>query len=131
MAIRVDHTVAPQISRDSAQKQHIYFPDLNVEAVSTSAFTKALSGVLSVAVSSADILSFGDIDDVRGLYLEVDQACTIKLNGGVESIPIQPAPTGTKAKFFLEGTVTGIEVTNPSATTVLSGVWVVWGDPTS
>lgn len=131
MTIRVDHTVAPQISRDANQKLRLFFPDLSSEAISIDQFETAANSVLSVGPSAAQALTFGDVVDVRGLYLEVNQDCNLKLNGAVDAIPVKLAPNASKAKVFIEADINQIQVENLNATEVLSGVYVLWGDPTS
>ena len=130
MPFRIDHTVAMQITRDTNQKQKVFFSDLTAEAVTIATLDNAFGGGLSVAVSSTDSLSLGDIGDARGLYLEVDADCNVRLNGGVEDIPITVAPGGARAKFFIEGTITAVTVENTSGTVVLTGAYCFWGDPT-
>jgi hypothetical protein len=129
MTIRVDHTVAPQISRDTNQKLRLFFPDLASEAVSIDQFETAANSVLSLAPLAVEALGFGDITDVRGMYLEVNQNCSLKLNGAVDAIPVKLAPNASKAKVFLEADINQIQVENLSTTEVLSGVYVLWGDP--
>jgi hypothetical protein len=129
MTIRVDHTVAPQISRDTDQKLRLFFPDLASEAVSIDQFETAASSVLSLAPSAVEALGFGDIVDVRGMYVEVNQDCDMKINGAVDAIPIKLAPNASKAKVFLEADITQIQIENKSTTEVLSGVYALWGDP--
>jgi hypothetical protein len=129
MPIRVDHTVAPQISRDSNQKQKLFFPDLNSEAVSIDTFETAANSVLSLAPSAVESLTFGDVVDVRGLYLEVNQDCYLRLNGSVDNLPLKLGPNASKAKVFLEADITEIQIQNLSTTEQLSGVYVLWGDP--
>lgn len=129
MAIRVDHTVAPQISRDTNQKLRLFFPDLNSEAVSIDQFEAAANSVLSLAASAVESLSFGDVVDVRGLYIEVNQDCYLRLNGSIDNIPVKLAPNASTAKVFLEADITEVQVQNLSTTAILSGVYVLWGDP--
>lgn len=129
MAIRVDHTVAPQISRDTAQKLKLFFPDLASEAVSTDQFETEAHSVLSLDPSAVESLSFGDVTLKRGLYLEVNQDCYLRLNGSVDNIPVRLAPNGNKAKVFLEAEITEVQIQNLSTTESLTGVYVVWGDP--
>lgn len=129
MAIRVDHTVAPQISRDTNQKLRLFFPDLASEAVSIDQFTGAANSVLSLAPSAVEAVSFGDVVDVRGFYLEVNQDCYLRLNGSIDNIPVMLAPNASKAKVFVEADITQIEIQNISTTETLTGVYVLWGDP--
>lgn len=129
MALRVDHTVAPQISRDTSQNLRLFFPDLTSEAVSHATFDGACSSVLSIAASGTESLSFGDVTDVRGLYIEVDQDCNLRLNGSTDDIPIKLAPNGSVAKVFLEADINQVTIENLSASALLTGVYCMWGDP--
>lgn len=129
MAIRVDHTVAPQISRDTAQKLRLFFPDLSSEAVSIDQFAGAATSVLSLAASAVETISFGDVTDVRGFYLEVNGDCYLRVNGSVDNIPITLAPNASVAKVFLEVDITEIQIQNISTTELLTGVYCLWGDP--
>lgn len=129
MPIRVDHTVAPQISRDTAQKQKLFFPDLANEAVRCDSFQRASNSVLSIATSDTEALSLGDVTDARGLYLEVNVDCYVRINGGIENIPVKLAPSASIAKLFLEADLNAVEVENLSADTVLQGAYCFWGDP--
>lgn len=130
MSIRVDHTVAPQISRDTNQKQKLFFPDLAEELVSHSTFDKASSSVLALVASGVESLSFGDVTDVRGIYLEVDGDCYVRINGSFDNIPLKLAPSATRAKLFLEVDLNAIVIQNLSAEDALTGAYAVWGDPT-
>jgi hypothetical protein len=131
MTIRVDHTVAPQISRDTNQKLRLFFPDLNSEGISIDQFETAANSVLSLAASAVESLTFGDVVDVRGFYLEVNQDCYLRLNGSVDNIPVKLAPNASKAKVFIEADINQIQIQNLSTTEQLSGVYVLWGDPTA
>ena len=129
MTIRVKHTVAPQISRDTDARQKMFYYDTAASAVVIDTFNKSASGDLSVAVSSTDTLPLGDIVSVKGLYLEVDADCLVRLNGSLDDIQLR-AQSGTiaKAKLFIEADITQVEVENVDPTNVLTGVFCVWGD---
>lgn len=130
MAIRVSHTVAVRTSRDTEYKKAMWDPDVTLSEVILDIFEKQVNGNLSVAVSSSEQISFGDIDVVKGAYLEFDTDCLVRLNGSVDSIAVRTAESGKAAKFFLEADISQIEVENQSSSTVLTGVYVLWGDPT-
>lgn len=131
MAIRVSHTVAVRTSRDTEYKKAMWDPDVSLSEVILDVFEKQVSGNLSVDVSSSEDLSFGDIDLVKGMYMEFDSACLVRLNGSLDSLPIDPVESGKPAKIFLEADINQVQVENLSASTVLTGVFVFWGDPTS
>lgn len=60
-------------------------------------------------------LNFGGVGPAQVVYLEASGPLTVFLNGILTGIPLA-ATAGIKAKFFWEGTITGIEVTNASTT---------------
>jgi hypothetical protein len=130
MAIRVSHTVAVRTSRDTDYKKAMWSPDVALSEVVIDTFEKQANGNLSVAVSSAEQLSFGDVTLVKGMYLETETECLVRLNGSGDSIAMKPSESGKPAKLFLEADINQVEVENPSADTVLNGVYVFWGDPT-
>jgi hypothetical protein len=108
----------------------MFFPDLASEAVSHATFDKSSSGDLAIDASGVESLNFGDVLDVRGLYLEVSGNCYLRLNGSVDNIPVTLAPDAMKAKVFLEVDITSVIIQNTSSTEALTGVYCVWGDPT-
>ncbi len=128
MPLRVKHNVLVQISADIDAKLKRFFPD--TKEVIIDAFDRQAQSDLSVAPATTENLSFGDVTDVRGIYLELNAAGKVLLNGGTEEIPIDPAPSSAVAKFFLEGTLSQVQVKNEDAVNALVGVYVIWGSPT-
>lgn len=127
MAIRIKHSVLVQISRDTDAKKKLFYPDAN--DVILDGFDAQSSGNLSVPATTIETIPFGDITDVRGLFVEVSGDVVVRLNGGTDNIPITLAPGATKAQFFLEGNLSASVVENEGATTI-TGIYCVWGDPT-
>lgn len=130
MAIRVSHTVSVRTSRDTDYKKAMWYPDVTLAEVVIDGYEKQANGNFSIPVSDTEVLPFGDIDLVRGMYLEADAACKVRLNGSLDAITLAPAEAGTPAKLFLEAEINQVEVENESASTILTGVFVFWGDPT-
>lgn len=132
MTIRVKHKVVVQNSLDTSAKRKLFYQeDDNTAEVVSDAFERQTGGVLDIDVSSTEALPFGDVTDVRGVYIEVDGACDVRVNGSPDPIPIQPAPAATQAKLLLEAGITGITIENSSATNRLTGHYCLWGDPTA
>lgn len=127
MAIRVKHTVLVQISADTDAKQKRYYPDSNTVIHDT--FDKQANGELSIPAATTEQIPFGDVDDVRGIYIELTGDAVVRVNGGNDNIPMTLAPSGTKVQFFLEGNLSAVEVENQGASAI-TGSYVVWGDPT-
>lgn len=131
MAIRVSHTVVVRTSRDTDFKKAMWNPDVALSEVVIDTFEKQANGNLSVAAASTELLSLGDVTAVKGMYLETETECLVRLNGSLDSIAMKPSASGTPAKLFLEADINQVEVENPSADTELKGVYVFWGDPTA
>ena len=128
MAIRVVHKLLIQISGDTGQKQKRFFTEDDASIITDVAtFDRQAGSDINIPDAATEVLNFGDVTAVRGLYLEVDQPCSLRLNGGNETLPIILAPTAAKAKVFLEMTLTGASLQNASGNT-LNGSYVVWGD---
>jgi len=132
--MRVRHRVFVQTSQDDDGKQKLFYPDPELQEVVADGYDQQSSNTFSVAVSSNEDLSLGDLTAVKGLHFEASGDCDIKLNGSADVIelrsPAGPTPTTAGPKLFIEGNITQINVTNNDADTVLTGVFCVWGDPT-
>ena len=91
------------------------------------------SAGFSPANDSSSRSSSGCVASARAIAIEFYADANISLNGGTEVFQIRRPDTtvGRKARFFWEGTITQVRVTNPSSTAVLTGRHVLWGDPTS
>lgn len=128
--MRLKHTVRVQAALDQQMKRALFNDDATLSQTVIDTFTKQANSVLAIAASSSESLSFGDVTAVKGLYLEVDQNAKVRLNGSTDFIQLRKASGATKAKLFLECDLSQVTVENPVADAALTGVWVVWGDPT-
>jgi len=126
--MRVRNTVQVQISLDADGKRKLFSDDQQLSQTMTDQFATQANSVLAIAPSNTENLSLGDVELVRGLYLEVDKEAKVRLNGSSDFIQMRMAPDGVKARLFLEAEITAITVENTS-TDVLSGVYVCFGDP--
>lgn len=131
MPIRVKHTVLIQISRDTEGQRKLFWGDEVSDQAVIDSLEKSAGSMLAVEPSAIESLTFGDVADVRGFYLEVNGPCLVRLDGGIQSLTLAPAPDALTAKMFFEGPITGLEVQNTSTTDALAGLYVVWGDPTA
>jgi hypothetical protein len=132
MPIRLKHTVIVQASQDTAGKQKLFWQDEALSEVVGDNFERIASGTLSIAALATEDVPTGDIDAIKGVYLEVSQQCTVRLNGSTDDIVMTPTEgvTGGVAKMFLEAAITQIEIENTNATEALTGVYCLWGDLT-
>lgn len=127
MTIRLAHKVRPQIYADTAKKNTLFAPDDTLSEVVIDSFTKHSSNNITVAALASEDLPLGDITAIKGLYLQVDADCIVKLNGGTEEIQIRAqGTTSPSAKLFIEADVNQVNVTAASA--VLNGTICIWGD---
>lgn len=133
MAIRVKHIIAVQTSTDTDQTRKMFYLDPDNESVISDSVQKQASGNLEVAIGASETLSFGDVTDVRGLYLEVAGDCRVRLNGAPDNIEMKIVKDATpsKAKLFVEADLSQVEVDNTQGTVALTGIFCVWGDPTA
>jgi hypothetical protein len=135
MAIRVKHRVWIHAFGDTEEKLTRFAPDPEKQEIITDEQQKQFNGDISVPPTTGtpiEQLSLGDIEAVKGLYLELDAAAKVRLNGSIDSldvIPLKGASTA-KAKLFIEANITQIEVENEDGTNPLTGVYCIWGDPT-
>lgn len=131
MPIRVRHTVAVQTSRDTDFKKAMWNPEVPLSEVVLDNFEKQTNGNFSVPAATTESLPVGDVTLIKGMFLEVEAECKVRLNGSLDSIELKPGAEGGTAKFFLEADINQVDVENESASAVLDGVYVFWGDPAS
>lgn len=124
------HTVQLQISLDSEAKRKLFADDAVTAATSTNGFASQANSVLTIPPAGLKSLSFGDVQAVRGLYLETSLEALVRLNGAADPLSLKKADNASATKLFIEAEITQVTVENPGADT-LSGVYVVWGDPTT
>lgn len=130
MAIRVTHKVRPQLFADSDEKNALFSLDDTLSERVIATFTKHASGDFSIAADATESLSMGDIEAVKGLYIDVDADCVVKLNGGSEEIQMRAQTSATAvvgAKMFIECDITDVNIT-AGADATLSGSYCIWGD---
>lgn len=128
MAIRVKHKVAVAIGLASDMKNTLLELDDTLAEVILDGFDRAVSNIVAIAAAATEQLSLGDLSTVRGMYLEVDGDCTVRLNGSTDDILMKVGATGGKAKLLLEATITQVEIEATGA--AVNGVYAMWGDPT-
>jgi hypothetical protein len=130
MAIRVRHTVVARTSRDTDFKKAMFNPEVDLAEVVLDTFEKQCNSNLSVAATTKEELSFGDVAAVKGIYLEVAAAAKVYINSSLDAIELVPGSSSHPAKLFLEANISKVEVENEAASGNLEGVYLVWGDPT-
>ncbi len=127
---RIVDTPTLTISEDVEGKQIIYKRDESLAKQTFDGFLRASSSIFNIALSSNEDMPLGDVDDVRGFYIEADGDFNMILNGGAEIIAFKLADTvtGRKAKCRMDAQVTQINIANPDTANALNGSFGVWGD---
>lgn len=126
--MRIVHELIMNLSQDEAGVQVHFKRTEGVSRVIIDTYEKQHGGDFKVLAAQNKLLGLGDVTSpAKGLYLEVDADCDVKLNGSVDAIQIRGAPTTTKRrKMFLEGDISSIEVT--ALAKDVNGSFVIWGD---
>lgn len=127
--MRISHKVILKIGDDTAFKDLLFQTDEALAEQVIDAFDGQASGKINIAASGTEALNFGDITTVKGIFIKLDGDADIDVNT-LGDIPLRRATTtsGVKAKFFMEGDITSISLTNVSGTDVLTGVYCAWGN---
>lgn len=132
MAIFIKRTTNARLYEDATEKDCLFAQPDSRATVTVDTVERYVSGKFSVAASGSEALSLGDVTTGRGVYIRFDGNAQIQLNGGADTIDIEPETTAqSTGTFFMTGPVSAVQVLNPSATTALTGTYVIWGDPTS
>lgn len=125
--MRIRHTVDVHITADAGTTSNLFGPDAVYNKRVIDDMAQHFAGQQAIPGASTEVLSLGDLDDVRGLYLRASGDCLVTLNGG-DPIALRrgSSEASATAKLFLEGEITSISVEN-EGTTALSCVYVIWG----
>jgi hypothetical protein len=129
--MRVRHTINPFITDDAEGKDILFGLDADKAEVVVDGMQRYVSGRFEIAVSSNEDLSFGDVNDVRFLFVKADGDFDLTLDGTIGPISFKraSAATGSTARFGGECDIASANIANPSATVVLKGIWAAYGDP--
>jgi len=128
--MRIKHKVRVQIARDTDMKNKQFHPDDTEAERVIDGYDGQVNGDLAIPQGTNEDLPTGDLTAIKGIYLEVDKDVKIKLNGGAEELDVATVADAngvTKAEFFLEATLTAVNVAAPASEDV-SGVWCMWGN---
>lgn len=127
--MRVKHIIQLWLADDAELKQKFFERDAALATVVLDGFERPTTGKMAVADAATESIPFGDVAVVRGLYLEADQPCTLRINSGTEAIPVEPGLAGELAKVFLETSLSAAEIEATGGAAV-NLTYAVWGDPT-
>lgn len=130
--MRIKHTMQLRIARDTDMRRLLFSDDSQLAEKQIDGYQRHTQGHISIAAGATESLSLGDVTLVRGMYLEVDQAADVRLNGSADAITMSKPGTASEdtAKMMMEAEINAVSIENTSAAT-LTGVYVLWGDPTA
>ena len=124
--MRIRHSINLEIADDTDMKDPLFGPfDEVLDLVQIDGYDSQASGKIVVAMEDTKEVPFGDVGTVQGVYLEVNGDCSIAINEGDPIDIICGAGTGV-AKFFMEATITKLELTAGDEAALL-GTYCVWG----
>lgn len=127
--MRVKHKVWVNTARDSSMKDLVYGPSEDSRLVQTDSYEQWGGGSFTIAAAANEDLNLGDVDAVRGIYLEAAGDLEITLNGSDTPLTLHrpDSQVGTVAKLFAEAEIDTVNVANPG-TAAVSGHFHVYGD---
>lgn len=128
MALRISSELSLVIFEDEKEQDPVYGSRQRDDEIIITNMDNESSGRIDIPASGTFDVPFGAIADTRAVALILDDAATVQLNGQAPSFPITPSVANAKARFFWEGTISQVRVTNPSTTARLTGYFIAWGD---
>lgn len=129
--MRIRSEVKIIASDDTGGRQLLFGGPNRTDEIIIDNMQRLVSGKLSIATADNEDVPLGDVDTMQAIFIEVDRTCTLVLNGGAETFTLVPHVVTSRARFFFEGTLSQVNISNPDVTNALTGTYVVWGDLTS
>jgi hypothetical protein len=108
-------------------KDALFAPDDTLSEITIDSFLRQSSSKFTIAATTNEDLPLGDVTAIKGMYLQVDADCIVKLNGGTQEIQLRAqGTTSPSAKLCIEADINQVNVT--AAAAALNGTICVWGD---
>lgn len=112
--MRIKHAIVIKISDDAAGKDVLFETDSTLAESTIDSYAHSVSGRLTIPLNTTLAMSFDSLTAVRGIYLKVNQNCSVSINGGTAIVmALADALTTTRAKLFFEGVITSVSVISP------------------
>lgn len=128
--MRVILNLNPTITDDAEGYNSLFALDATRARATIDNMQHMTSGHFSIAVSSTEVLSLGDVADVRFVYVRADSDFDISFDAGTSWISVRLASsTATYCRFAAEIDVPSVRVRNNSASNVVDGLYCFYGDP--
>lgn len=127
MTVRVVHDLDVKILRGANSKRSLINRKSSTTNRTIDGYDAADTKTINIPAATQETILLGDVEAVRGLYIEVSAACTVFLNGSSDGIDLVPAGgVNDSAKLFLEASLTSLAINNPGVSD-LTGIVAVWG----
>jgi hypothetical protein len=123
--MRLKQKVVTVISKDTDGKEVFYSNDNSTAEGQTDAYPTAVTHEQKILAAATEALKWGDLV-VKGITLQANNECQVALNGSADLIQLRPLSSSLPARLFLNGDLTGIEVTAGAADVLVT--YVLWGD---
>ncbi len=126
--MRIRHKIILNIADDTDMKNILFKTDETLSEVIVDSLEQVTSGIVKTLATETDTLTLGDLTPALGLYLRVDKACTLLINGDITLPLVKTDEAAEFIKLYLPISITSIALT--AGEDNVKGVWCVWGVPT-
>lgn len=124
--MRIVHQLIMTIADDTLLKDVLFSRETDRSKVTIDTYTQSIAHGFTVPDTETLALTLGDLPSpAKGLYLEVDADCDVKLSGSTDPIQLRIASGGSKAKLFLEANVTSVTV-EANQSSAVTGTYAAW-----
>jgi hypothetical protein len=126
--MKLEHTVNVRVFKGTDTSDLYFGLNNDLSKVIVSDYDKYCSGTIAIDAAGTGVLSFGDIDTVKGILLIVDNDCELTINGS--NVPISLIKhidtTYPKASFFMNALISSFSI--EAASIALTGFYCAWGN---
>jgi len=132
MSLRLRHKLTLRVSETSAEKVRFFDnqDDENAETINDE-LQQEHDGTFKIAATATEALGFGDVAAPKFLQIWADATMHVILDGNPAIVCEARTNAAGKTVSWFGGTIaptTSVQVTNPSATAILSGKFLLAGD---
>lgn len=126
--MRVQHKIILQIGQDTGFLRKLFYVEDNGGTTVIDEYLRQANSQFNIAATQTEAMSLGDVDSIKGIYIESDTEVKVYLNGSTDAIQLRKGPASSYAKLFIECDITQLSIENPDPTNPATGAYVVWGD---
>lgn len=129
--MRIRHKINVQVFDDADGKNKLFAPDDALAEQILDGFTRYTAGRFSVTGATDEDLAMGDLTTIRGFWIQADGDFNLTINGAAVPLAMKVGKTGGVAKGALECTVTSLNVEAPTSGVTVTGIYLVYGEPSA